>query len=144
MLGNDDLTQGVSHIAQTAVMLMLYRAGAADRAASIATITSDLTTLLAPYAIDVVTTRPASAYDMVIVTASTAGAIGAGAQNTGALALPGCDQPHGFEISYVFGAVTTTPNTEHFVANLALAMFAQEYGVPITNQAGDCMCFGGA
>jgi hypothetical protein len=137
--GIDDPIHDVSSIAKQPATLSAFRANiTADRA----TVIADVTSVLAPYNIDVVTARPGSgAYDMLVATDDLANAIDSAAPaNLAALTLNGCgaNLPPS-EISFVFGATKTL--SAHYVATVAIAMFAQDHGVPITAKAGDCLCY---
>lgn len=106
--------------------------------AGIPTIVADVTAALAPYDIDVVTTRPITGnYVMILFGASPTQA--GFANGTGAI-MPVTCTPLSNVIAFVFNPVTTP----HDVARFAIATMGHLHDVPLSNQADDCMCYAAA
>lgn len=110
--------------------------GIATRQQTIDTILADVTTALAPYAIDVVTTRPASGdYYMTVLGGSSATIIG----TAGVLSLAPavCNATNRDAISIVFDSGLLTPDQ---YATSLLSDLGALVGLPTANKNGDCMC----
>jgi hypothetical protein len=141
----DDAASNTSQLATAPVTLAPFASGAADRATQIAAVTGDLTRLLAPYSVDVVTTRPAmGSYDMTIVTDDLGTKVSSSFANVASITgAQTCSPATGSTINFVFATVVPSSD-HHFVASLTLAMFAGDHGVPFSKVKGDCMCLADA
>lgn len=138
----NDATQNLSTVVGGQVQIRGYMTGAPDRAAVIAELRDEVAAILAPYAVNVVTVRPASGrYHMVMLTDDTG--ISAGCSNCISAAPPLCDgsvdAAVGFLYGGVFGGGISTP--KHLATNQIIAMFGQFIGIPTSNLVGDCMCY---
>lgn len=137
MPGNDDATAGTSTLVTVAATLPPYLQNDPQRATKLDAIVSQLTTILGPYDIDIVTTRPAAApYHMILFTSAAPSAIGSTSGGS-ALVTPTCNQSASV-IGFVFGGGMELPR-DVAVRN-TIAMFGLFGGVPLTVTAGDCMC----
>jgi hypothetical protein len=138
--GTEDATLGRSSIATISATLPPYLQNDPQRATKLAAITSQLMMILAPYAIDVVTTRPAAApYGMIVFTSAAPTAIG-GTGSAGALVPASCNMISSV-IGFEFGGGAEIPR-DVAVRN-AIAMFGVMAGIPFTTKGGDCMCLVG-
>lgn len=112
-----------------------WRAAAPDRAARVAAVAAGVTAVLAPYNVDVVTTRPAAGpYDMVVFGGESLALFGA----PGIVSFGGqrCDAiPH---ISFVLELAIDDADA----ASRAVGMVASNHFVPTTTTAGHCTCPG--
>jgi hypothetical protein len=139
MPGNDDATVGTSSLATMTKNLVPYLQNDPQRATKLAAITSQLTMILGPYNIDVVTARPITgAYHMIVFTSDLPSAIGA---STGGSALfpSTCNRTESV-IGFVFGRNMELPR-DISVRN-TIAMFGNLNGIPLSANPGDCMCLG--
>ena len=149
VLGNSDATMNKSPLLTSDQTLASWRGSDAQRTTELAGIVTQMRTVLAPYHIDVVTTRPAlGPYDMIIATDTLPQSIGLPAQTFAVTESPaaGCNTiPSKVAIMFPgqFGTMFTSM-VANFIANESIAMFGFTNGVPASNLAGDCMCFSGS
>jgi hypothetical protein len=115
--------------------------GDPDRDAKIGAIVSDLSSLLAPYDVTIVATRPTSAgYSMIVMTDDNASVVGQPAELPAATRST-CNMrtsPVSFEFGY--GGSPEELRRDFAVRN-ALARFADQAAIPLSKKHGDCMCF---
>lgn len=111
-----------------------WRDGVAARDASIATITAGARAILAPYDVNVVTTRPAAGpYEMIMFGGHARDLFGAGP-----IDVFGSGQcAGGSVVSYVTESVTD----DEVAASLAVGVLANTRFIPITTRRGDCLCY---
>jgi hypothetical protein len=136
--GTDDPVTNKSQILSGSVTMPAYLAGDAQRAAKIQTLVSEVRAVLAPYDIDVVTTRPASGtYDMLVA--------GGTSQQAGQPAgLPGqavvdCTATVARHISFLFDL-----STGHDAARQIIGSLGVSHGISASTASTDCMCIADA
>jgi len=108
-----------------------------NRQTRITAITSMIRDALAPFSIDVVTTRPASGDYWMVVAGGTSDAI-AGTANILVAAQPACDAANTKSLALVFERDEQT--TDRTYANTIAGAFGSLVGLVPTTQSGDCMC----
>ena len=140
--GSEDATANTTHDVAQATTFAPWLAGDAARATRIANLVTEVRTTLAAYDVSVVATRPATgSYDMVVLTDSPASTV-AGAP-AGGIVTSVCNVTPSV-VSILFGptyAAFTTAQAQDTLANYAIALFANEAGIPWSTKPADCMCF---
>ena len=132
---NDAPTNCVDYVTTDQTVVPPFLNGNADRAADIAAIVQVVNDALAPYSIEIVTSRPASgSYDMIVVggdpslVGGSAGLLGLAPGNcTPRTNLVSMEFDHGYTAPYVY-------------ANLMLSDIAVFAGLSASTDPGDCMC----
>jgi hypothetical protein len=138
MPGADDPATNTSSIPTAVSTIGGYAPTSIDRTTAIAAVVGDLTAILAPYKLDVVTARPPhGTYDMIVVTTDTAASVGVDSTEVVALAP---DQECAHDQPPIVGFVFATALGVHEIAATALEQSAQSHGVPMSSLANDCMC----
>lgn len=134
----DDPPNNVSGLIRPGgAMVPPWHDGMANREASIAAIAAGVRSRLAPYDIDVVTTRPGSGpYEMIMFGGHARDLFGAGPIDVFGGSQCG-DDP---EVSYVTESVTD----DEVAASLTVGVLAISREIPQTVQRGDCLCFAGS
>jgi hypothetical protein len=142
--GADDATMNKSSIIGAPATLMPFLVGAAGRDTRLAEIATQIETTLAPYGVTVVTTRPATGpYDMVVVTDDTGAKLTPSLASAGSITPTTCNSAASV-VSFIFPVAftgTSPAQVRNLVANQAIAIFANNAGVPISTTTGDCMCY---
>jgi hypothetical protein len=135
--GLDDASLNTTPLIQNAVTVpRFFDTVMGDRTQPIATIVSLVKSVLAPYSVDVVTTRPASGdYWMSVIGGSSQAIIGN--PNVGSLAPGRCENNNPRSMSLVFDA-GVIPYEDY--AWSILSDFGAMLGLAVTNISGDCMC----
>ncbi len=133
----NDATADISlYVRPPGVTIPPWRDGLPARAASVAAITQRIRGLLAPYDIDVVSTRPAAGtYNMIVFGGQARDLFGAGTMDM----VPGADCAPQPDISFV----TETATNDDVAASLAVGALATTHHIPQTVARGDCLCFDG-
>ncbi len=139
--GEDDATTNRSAIPPQAVSLGAFLRDDSERQTKIDAIVMQLHAILAPYNIDIVTTRPATgSYQMIVMTDDPASALGLSA-TINATTRSSCNRRPS-PISFTFGyAGATDQRKRDFAVRNVIAMFADQAAIPISRKPGDCMCF---
>jgi hypothetical protein len=142
--GTDDATMNTSSLVTDGVVLPRYLDTATDRATRIATIVSTAQAILAPYNIEVTTTRPHVGNYMLLVYTGSSSLIG---QPDGITSIfPHCltGGPNEVNVGFSFEQNTNDTNpdfTPAYRGSLAAVMVGTTFGIPFTTVDGDCMCF---
>ncbi|HEY3803123.1 MAG TPA: hypothetical protein VGL61_10980 [Kofleriaceae bacterium] len=139
----DDATQNISSLVTSPTTLAPYLGSAADRAVQISNLVAEVSNILAPYDIDVVTTMPTSGTFMMVVSTDTASTALA-CTDCPALAPGDCgavDSP----IAFNFGAGSGSALPVHGFTTDTVAMAGLSIlGIPTSAVPDDCMCFSDA
>jgi hypothetical protein len=135
--GADDPVTNTSQLLAGTVTLPAYLAGDPQRVAKIQAIVNDVESILQPYDITVVTTRPASGrYDM-LVAGGTSQQAGAPAGLPG-LAVLDCARAVLRHISLLFDL-----STGHNAARQIVGGLGVSHGISASTLSDDCMCIAG-
>ena len=119
-----------------------YLAGEADRAGRIAGLTTALEEIVAPFHVDIVTTRPDSPrYDMIVI-AGTPEEVGLSA-GTGGVSDVDCGNAIPNKIVVVFGNAFPAGFDGNLMASLAVAGLGVSQGLPSSDLGDDCLCWKG-
>ena len=133
-MGNDDAASNVSSIVPGTITVPAFAPG--DAAA--AEIVGHVQEIFAPYALDIVTTRPAlPPYDMVVIGGSPS-LVGAGSGSFGIAPEP-CATRYNM-VSLDFDHGFTSPFTAYSYANTIASDIATFAGLAAATDAGDCLC----
>jgi hypothetical protein len=132
--GPDDPALNRSQLLSGSVTLPAYLAGDAQRGTKIQSLVTEVQSILAPYDIAVVTSRPASgSYDMLVAGGSSQQAgLGAG---LAAVAVIDCAGTLPRHISLVFDL-----STGHDAARQVVGSLGISHGVSASTSSTDCMC----
>jgi hypothetical protein len=145
MPGNDDATTNQSGLASHATTLAPWMMNDAARATKIGGMLTEVQTILAPYDITVVGTRPSTGdYDMFVITDSDATGLGFSA-GQGGIATVRCGA-FARAIAVQFAPpYASEPEAQrlHTFGAYAIATFGVYSGIPQSNVYGDCMCYTG-
>ncbi len=134
---DDPATNTSIFVRPPGVTVAPWHDGMPGRDASIAAITAGARAIVAPYAIEVVTTRPTSGlYDMVVFGGASQDLFGA----PGVRFANGADCNGRPEISFITELVTD----DQVAASLVVAFLGEARLVPRTIASGDCMCLDSA
>jgi hypothetical protein len=136
----NDATQNCSFIATADTPIMQFDAADANRAQLLADIVSKMNSQLAPYSVEVTTTRPASGPYKMIVFAQCATALmcSAGSGSIGPVECPpNMGSLNANDIAFVF---EQTGENAFSYANNALFLTGLMNGLSINAQQNDCMC----
>jgi len=135
--GDDNSAANTTPLVQNAVTVpRFYDTIIGDRAAAIASIVHLVELKLAPYSINVVTTRPASGdYWMSVLGGSSQMIIGSA--NVGSVAPGRCENNDANSVSLIFDSGI---QGDDFYSYSILSDFGALVGLPVTTQNGDCMC----
>jgi len=139
----DDATQNISSLVTSPTTLSPYLGSAADRATQITDLVAEVTNILAPYDIAVVTTQPTSGTYMMIVSTDTPSST-LDCTNCPALAPADCgaiDSP--VAINFGGGSGSALP-VHGFTADTVAMVGLSILGVPTSAVPDDCMCFADA
>lgn len=137
----DDPTTNTSRIIGASGTISAFLAGDANRAAKLDVITAEVRRALAPFDIDVVTSRPASgAYDMVLLGGRPTD-VGLPASYFD-IAPSDCNDVDASNVAFEFNYEDHLPITRlaQVYGQQAIAMLADMHGIPTTLLAGDCLC----
>ncbi len=135
--GNDDATTNRSSLVQSDTDVPAFLPGARGRDTYIAQIVAAVESVLIPYSIDIVTTRPAAGpYQMIVLGGD--GATVSGCPTCTAFTVFNCPPFFGSVIDLVFDAGATPPPVQY--ASLILDDLGLLNGLVQTNQRGDCTC----
>ena len=136
----DDATENLSTVVSAPTTLSKYLGSALDRSTQITNITGEVSNILMPYDIDVVTALPPSGPFAMIVTTDTPSSI-VGCTDCPAVAPTDCgaaDSP----IAFNFGSGSGAPLPVHGLTADTVAMVGLTIlGVPTSAVPDDCMCF---
>ncbi|MEO8706418.1 MAG: hypothetical protein ABI867_40685 [Kofleriaceae bacterium] len=140
----DDASSDTSQIATETLTVQSFLSGDPDRAARTLEVVSEMETLLAPFNIEITTTRPAGdAYDMIV--------FGESAEPFGLpRAVPGlafpvdCADANPHNVTFVFSGAFGPAATGGVFASMAIPALAVVNGIPSANRQGDCLCWNGA
>jgi hypothetical protein len=107
-----------------------------DRQTKIDAIVAEMKATLAPYDIDLVTTRPptGTVYSMIVFGGNSSDIgypPGYGAQSDATCSLVP------YHLDFLFDVPTSS---QHDVVELAISLLAYDHGIPYTTTKGDCMC----
>lgn len=143
--GSTDATQNMSDIVLHDATLKPWMMGDANRAAKIADFMTELQTIVAPYDVTIVNTRPASGdYDMFVTTDSDGTAAGYSAGQGGIAAISCASKAKAVALQFVPPyASSTDDGRKHNFGAYALGTFGIASGIPQSNVYGDCMCYSG-
>jgi hypothetical protein len=136
---DDAQTNCSSLVAQASTPVPMFLASEGSRATRITTIKNMVQDALAPFSVDVVTTRPSAGdYRMVVVGGTSDTITGV----TGALfaAKPVCDAMNKNSIALVFEQDVET--TDRAYANTIAGAFGSLAGLSEAQAGNDCMCLG--
>jgi hypothetical protein len=139
----DDATQNISSLVTTPTTLAPYLGSADDRATQINNLVAEITNILAPYDIQVVTSAPSSGTFMMIVSTDTPSSA-LSCDDCPALAPGDCggiDSP----IAFNFGSGSGSALPVHgFTADTVAMAGLSILGIPTSAVPDDCMCFSDA
>ena len=134
----NDATTNCSFIATANTDVPQFASANANRAQLIADILTDVNGVLAPYSIEVTTTRPAAGPYKMVVFAQCVTSLGCAA-GTGSIGPVECMNFGRNDIAFVFE--DTSGNANHiFYANEVLFLLGLANGVSITEVPNDCLC----
>jgi len=138
----NDATQNCSFIAMTDTVVQQFAMTVTNRQMLLDDIVSNMYQQLAPYSIDVVTTRPASGPYKMIVFAQCATSLMCAGPGSGSIGPVECPPMRGSlnanDIAFVFEQVTGATAISY--ANNALFVTGLMNGLSINAQQNDCMC----
>lgn len=139
---SEDAVANTTMIATAPAALGPWLAGDPDRAAKVGILVDQIQSVIAPYNITVVTTRPATGpYEMVVVTDDPATKLASSLQLISAISASACSR-QASGIGFVFPTALSDVGTRRtdFVQYQAIEMMGLANGVPLSSVAGDCMC----
>jgi hypothetical protein len=138
---DDSHTNCSSLVAAASTAVPSFLDGDAARASHISSITSMVQDALAPFSVDVVTTRPASGnYWMVSIGGASDAVTG-----TSGLVLAAkdvCEATNKNSIAFVFEQEASLDTPDRVYANTVAAAFGRLLGLVPTQSSRDCMCIG--
>lgn len=118
--------------------LLAWTPGLVDHAAHIKQVADEVSAILSPYDIDVVTVRPAiGPYHMIVYTHSQSQDLGF-APNLNVLSKPDCGT-NASQVTVVFQG-SETANFPHLAATAAVSSLGAFFGVESSAVPADCMC----
>lgn len=131
---SDARTNTTVYVRRPGVTVPPWRDGRPERAASVAAITERVRRVLAPYDIDIVTTRPlAGSYDMIMFGGQPADLFGAGTMDL--VSDNHCGAPS------IISFVTEAATDDDVAASLTVAAIGSAHHIPETTAHGDCLCY---
>jgi len=131
--GPDDPVTNSSQLVFGTTTLPAYLAGDPQRTTKIQAMVSEVTAILAPYDIAVVTARPASgSYDMLV-----AGGISPFGAGEPFAALSDCTGARPNHVALMFDVSTGHDAARRIIGSLGIG-----HGISSSDAAADCMCFG--
>jgi hypothetical protein len=139
--GAEDATANTAGFFETPQTMQPYKSTAADRATQIAAITTSVKAILAPFDLEITTTRPTTGpYDMLV--------FGGSSQDVGltsgvdGIAAIDCLDLNPSNIVLLFGDAfpVTAPDV---IASLSVTALGITNGIPTSTVDNDCMCWGG-
>lgn len=136
---DDSSTNCSSLVADATTNVPAFLMTETNRQTRITAITGMVRDALAPFSIDVVTTRPASGDYWMVVAGGTSDAI-AGTPNILVAAKPACDATNTKSVAFVFEGDSMT--TDRTYADRIAGAFGSLAGLVPSTQSGDCMCIG--
>jgi hypothetical protein len=133
--GADNPTANVSQLVSQSVTIPPYLSGDAQRASKVQGIVAEVSTLLAPFDIAIVTSRPSTgAYDMLVA----GGQSQAAGFPAGLFGVAPTDcVTTGHHVSLLFD-----PAVGHDAARQIVSALGETHAVPSSTAANDCMCDG--
>lgn len=134
----NDATTNCSFIATANFTVPQFAAAVANRQQLLDGIVANVNQVLAPYSVEVTTTRPASGPYKMIVFAPCDPTLMC-ATNSGSIGPYQCMSPDHNDISFVFED-TTGNATSIYYANQSLFLFGLTLGVSVNAVTDDCMC----
>jgi hypothetical protein len=136
----DDATTNCSSlVAQSPTTVPPFLGGAGARAARIQTITGMVVEALAPFSVDVVTTRPSAGdYRMVSVGGDTT--LASSSTDPLLAVVPVCDAANKHGIALVFEQPADDMVSDRAYADTIAGAFGRLAGLLPTSRNGDCMC----
>ena len=141
--GSTDATRDQSDIVLQMATLKPWMMADANRATKIADLMTELQTIVAPYDVTVVNTRPTSGdYDMFVITDSDGTAAGFSAGQGGIAAISCVAMAKAVALQFAPPyASSTDEQRKHNFGAYALATFGISSGIPQSQVYGDCMCY---
>ena len=136
---DDAQTNCTSLIAQDQTVVPPFLPGVATRQPYIDQIVTDAQGILAPYSIDIVTTRPATGSYQMVVLGGDAVSITGGCPGCSAISLFRCT-PSFNVVDLMFDGGTVLPQTEANYANTLVGDIGILSGLVASVEPGDCMC----
>ncbi|MGE0869526.1 MAG: hypothetical protein AB7P03_13245 [Kofleriaceae bacterium] len=132
--GTDDAATNTSSIMTATTTVSPYLMGDPQRTAKIDAIVSETQTILAPYDIEITSTRPTTGmYEMIVLTDDLGEDVGL--QGVISIIPSGC-APRLSTIGLIFGE----PISEHAVVREIIQRFGSTGTIPSTSAPNDCMC----
>jgi hypothetical protein len=126
-------------VLQATTVVPSFLGSDAARGAHIATITSMVQDALAPFSVDVVTTRPTSGNYWMVSIGGTSDGI-TGVPDLSLAAKPVCDAMNKSSLAFVFEKDPTLDTPDRAYADTVAAAFGRLLGLVPTRSARDCMC----
>lgn len=136
---DDSRTNCSALVTQASTVVPSFLSGDAARASHISTIVGMAQDALAPFSVDVVTTRPASGNYWMVSVGGTSDAITGVADKLLAV-KPVCDAMNKNGIAFVFEQDATLDTPDRAYADTIAGAFGHLVGLVPTRSARDCMC----
>lgn len=136
---DDSHTNCSSLVAQSSTVVPSFLGGDGARASHITTITGMVQEALAPFSVDVVTTRPASGNYWMVSIGGASDAV-TGMTDLSLAVKPVCDAMNKNSLAFVFEKDPTLDTPDRAYADTVAAAFGRMVGLVPTRSARDCMC----